>query len=38
MINPGETCGLTQGKATCAVVDLETMEARIVEIPLPGER
>ena len=38
VINPGETCGLTQGKATCAVVDLETMEARIVEIPLPGER
>jgi putative phosphoesterase len=35
VLNPGEGCGLTQGKATCAVVDLEGMEARILEIPLP---
>ncbi|MEW6719941.1 MAG: metallophosphoesterase [Thermodesulfobacteriota bacterium] len=35
VINPGEACGLTQGKATCAVVDLDTMEARILEVSLP---
>jgi putative phosphoesterase len=35
VINPGESCGLTQGKATCAVVDLETMEARVMDLPIP---
>jgi len=33
VLNPGESCGFTRGKRTCAVVDLETMDARIVEIP-----
>jgi uncharacterized protein len=37
VLNPGESCGLTRGKPTCAIVDLETMEARIVEIPGPVE-
>jgi len=37
VINPGESCGLTHGSATCAVVDLDTMEARILAIPLPEE-
>jgi putative phosphoesterase len=36
VLNPGESCGLTRGKNTCAIVDLATMEPRIVEIPLPG--
>jgi len=36
VVNPGESCGLTRGKNTCAIVDLDTMEPRIVEIPLPG--
>jgi len=36
VLNPGESCGLLQGKNTCAIVDLATMEPRIVEIPLPG--
>jgi len=35
VLNPGETCGLVRGKNTCAIVDLATMEPRIVEIPLP---
>jgi len=35
VLNPGESCGFTRGKRTCAVVDLETMEARILELP-PG--
>lgn len=35
VINPGEGCGLTQGRATCAVVDLDTMDARIMAVPLP---
>src|SRR3972149_1584765 len=35
--NPGEACGLLKGKYTCAIVDLATMEPRIVEIPLPPE-
>ncbi|MDD5761031.1 MAG: metallophosphoesterase family protein, partial [bacterium] len=34
VVNPGESCGLTRGKNTCAIVDLATMEPRIVEIPL----
>ena len=32
ILNPGETCGWLTGKPTCAVLDLETMEAEIVEI------
>jgi len=36
VLNPGESCGLLRGKCTCAIVDLATMEPRIVEIPLPG--
>jgi len=36
VLNPGESCGLLRGKSTCAIVDLATMEPRIVEIPLPG--
>ena len=36
VVNPGESCGLLRGKKTCAIVDLATMESRIVEIPLPG--
>jgi len=35
VVNPGESCGLVRGKHTCAIVDLYTMEPRIVEIPLP---
>ncbi|RJP20011.1 MAG: metallophosphoesterase, partial [Deltaproteobacteria bacterium] len=35
VLNPGESCGFMRGKPTCAVVDLATMEARIVDIPLP---
>ena len=35
VLNPGESCGFLRGKPTCAVVDLATLEARIVEIPLP---
>ena len=36
VLNPGESGGLTRGKCTCAIIDLATMEPRIVEIPLPG--
>ena len=36
VLNPGESCGFLRGKNTCAIVDLATMEPRIVEIPLPG--
>lgn len=35
VVNPGELCGLMRGKRTCAIVDLVTMNPRIVEIPLP---
>lgn len=38
VLNPGESCGFLGGNPTCAVVDLATMEARIVEIPLPPFR
>jgi putative phosphoesterase len=31
VINPGEACGFMSGKATCAVVDLESMAAGIVD-------
>ena len=30
VINPGEACGFMSGEATCAVIDLETMSARIL--------
>jgi len=32
VINPGEACGLMSGRPTCAVVDLGTMEARIISL------
>lgn len=35
IVNPGEGCGYMSGRATCAVVDLERLEARILDI-LPG--
>lgn len=31
VINPGEACGFMSGRSTCAVIDLETMVARILE-------
>ncbi len=31
VINPGEACGFMSGKATCAVIDLDTMSACILE-------
>ncbi len=38
VVNPGETCGYLGGRPTCAVVDLECLEARILDIPgSPGE-
>jgi putative phosphoesterase len=45
ILNPGEACGFLGGKATCAVINLDTMEASIREIraggaaeaPPPGE-
>jgi putative phosphoesterase len=33
VVNPGEACGYMSGRPTCAVVDLDGMEARILEIP-----
>ncbi len=35
IVNPGESCGYMSGRATCAVVDLETLEARILDILVP---
>ncbi|MHA1313667.1 MAG: metallophosphoesterase [Candidatus Helarchaeota archaeon] len=32
LVNPGETCGYLTGKATVAILDLEKLEARIVEL------
>ena len=32
ILNPGEGCGFLSGKPTCAVVDLATMKASILEI------
>lgn len=32
VLNPGEACGFVTGRATCAVVDLDTMEPRILAI------
>lgn len=36
VINPGESCGFMSGRATCAVVDLATMEARILDLDGAG--
>lgn len=36
VLNPGEGGGFTSGRATCAVVDLAAMEARILPIPEDG--
>jgi len=33
VINPGEACGFMSGRPTCAVIDLETMDARILDAP-----
>lgn len=33
IVNPGEACGYMSGRATCAVVDLDALEARILDIP-----
>lgn len=33
IMNPGETCGFLSGKPTCAVIDLDTMEGDIRDIP-----
>jgi len=35
MINPGETGGWLTGRATCAVLDTDTMEAEICELGAP---
>ncbi|MBI5574817.1 MAG: metallophosphoesterase [Deltaproteobacteria bacterium] len=32
VINPGESCGFMSGRATCAVIDLSTMDARILNL------
>lgn len=32
VINPGEACGSMTGRPTCAVVDLATMDARILDL------
>lgn len=34
VLNPGESCGFLRGRHTCAVVDLSTMEPRLVELPV----
>ncbi|MFH0940058.1 MAG: metallophosphoesterase [Planctomycetota bacterium] len=31
-LNPGECCGWVTGRATCALLDMETMQAKILEI------
>ena len=37
IVNPGESCGYLTGRPTCAVVDLKTLDARILDIPVqPG--
>ncbi len=33
IMNPGEACGFLSGKPTCAVIDLDTMEGSIRDIP-----
>lgn len=32
VMNPGEACGFTSGRQTCAIVDLDTMEGRILNL------
>ncbi len=32
VINPGEACGYLTGKATCGIVDLDKMEAKIIHL------
>jgi hypothetical protein len=32
-INPGECCGWVTGRATMAIVDLQSAEVEIVEVP-----
>ncbi|HBO69948.1 MAG TPA: metallophosphoesterase [Deltaproteobacteria bacterium] len=32
VLNPGEACGFVSGRATCAVVDLSSMEAGILDL------
>jgi putative phosphoesterase len=32
VLNPGEACGFVTGRPTCAVIDLETMAVRILEV------
>ncbi len=36
ILNPGEACGFLSGRPTCAVIDLDTMEARIRDIEPVG--
>lgn len=33
LLNPGETCGWVNDRCTVAVLDLETLEPQIIEIP-----
>lgn len=33
LLNPGEACGWVSGRCTVAVLDLETLEPQILEIP-----
>lgn len=32
VVNPGEACGYISGKSTCAVVELEDMSGRIIDL------
>ncbi|NJD62286.1 MAG: metallophosphoesterase [Deltaproteobacteria bacterium] len=36
VLNPGEACGFTSGRPTCAVIDLETMAFRILDAVADG--
>ncbi len=37
VVNPGESCGYLTGRPTCAVVDLDSLDARVLDIPVqPG--
>ncbi len=38
VVNPGESCGYLRGRPTCAVVDLGSLEARILDIPVAPVR
>ena len=38
VINPGEACGFMSGRPTCAVIDLETMTARILDAAPDDDR